>query len=47
MIGSLIPSVIMEEHEAKHIYPLSEYFEFILEESGYFHEQATKPDTIG
>lgn len=30
-----------------HHFPLSEKLSFLIEESGYFHIQATKPDTIG
>lgn len=29
------------------IYPLADKFAFLVRESGYFHLQATKPDTIG
>ncbi|XP_059226424.1 juvenile hormone epoxide hydrolase 1-like [Stomoxys calcitrans] len=38
-----IPSRFFTEHH----FPLSEKLKFLLEESGYFHIQATKPDTIG
>ncbi|XP_067629980.1 juvenile hormone epoxide hydrolase 1-like [Eurosta solidaginis] len=30
-----------------HHFPMTEKFKMLLEESGYFHLQATKPDTIG
>lgn len=42
-----MPSLVVEEQLANRVYPLSFYFASILEESGYFHIQATKPDTIG
>ena len=29
------------------MYPLSKHWAFKMEESGYFHIQATKPDTVG
>lgn len=29
------------------MFPLSSQFSFLLQETGYFHLQATKPDTIG
>jgi hypothetical protein len=29
------------------VYPLGQHFADILEESGYMHLQATKPDTLG
>ena len=37
----------MDESEARNIYPLKDTFKFFLEESGYYHIQATKPDTVG
>lgn len=46
-VGSYIPSLVVEkEHESK-MYPLSHHYSRLVEESGYFHIQATKPDTIG
>ncbi|KAK9732158.1 hypothetical protein QE152_g13048 [Popillia japonica] len=47
LLGSVFPSlVVSKEHESK-MYPLSNVFEFMMRESGYFHIQATKPDTVG
>ena len=46
-IGSVFPSLVMDESEARNIYPLKDTFKFFLEESGYYHIQATKPDTVG
>lgn len=40
------PFVVSEEHEDK-MYPLSKRFSDLMYEAGYFHLQATKPDTIG
>lgn len=34
-------------HEYSKAFPFGEKFGFLLQESGYFHIQATKPDTIG
>jgi hypothetical protein len=31
----------------KKVIPLGEKFKFLMGESGYFHIQATKPDTVG
>lgn len=47
-IGSYFPSLvgIPKEQEA-YLYPMSEKFLFLIEESGYMHIQTTKPDTIG
>ncbi|XP_039306491.1 juvenile hormone epoxide hydrolase 1-like isoform X1 [Solenopsis invicta] len=47
LIGALIPSLVVESKYADRMYPLGHYMSFFLEESGYFHIQATKPDTIG
>ncbi|KAJ8667309.1 hypothetical protein QAD02_008971 [Eretmocerus hayati] len=46
-IGNYIPSLVVEsEHQSK-MYPISEKLSWLIEESGYFHLQATKPDTVG
>ncbi|XP_072946427.1 juvenile hormone epoxide hydrolase-like [Epargyreus clarus] len=47
VIGAFIPSLIVESHLADRLYPLSKTFSFLMEEFGYFHLQATKPDTVG
>uniref|UniRef100_A0A1B6JZ18 Epoxide hydrolase n=1 Tax=Homalodisca liturata TaxID=320908 RepID=A0A1B6JZ18_9HEMI len=47
IIGSWYPSLIGDETEQKYVYPMSDHYSFLLEESGYLHLQATKPDTIG
>lgn len=47
LLGSVFPSLIVESNEEKFTYPLSKVFLYLLEESGYMHLQATKPDTIG
>ncbi|CAB0012630.1 unnamed protein product [Nesidiocoris tenuis] len=44
LIGHIFPSLIVDEHMVTR-YP-GEFFN-LLEESGYFHIQATKPDTVG
>lgn len=47
ILGSFWPSLLVDaEHEHK-MYPLGKVFSFLLEESGYMHLQATKPDTVG
>lgn len=38
-----LPSRFFHDHH----FPLSEKLKMLMEESGYFHMQATKPDTIG
>lgn len=47
MIGSVFPSFIVKEEEQSKTYPLLSKYMFIMEESGYMHIQATKPDTVG
>lgn len=46
-VGSYFPSFVIEPNEVDIVYPMSKSFSFLLEESGYFHIQATKPDTVG
>ncbi|XP_049857938.1 juvenile hormone epoxide hydrolase 1-like isoform X3 [Schistocerca gregaria] len=46
-LGSLWPTFVVEKDYVDKVYPLWEHFQFLLEESGYLHLQATKPDTIG
>ena len=46
-VGAYIPSLVIDnEHHAK-MYPMSHHLSRLVEESGYFHIQATKPDTVG
>ena len=46
-IGAFFPSLIVEDHLADRMYPLSSFFAYLMEEFGYMHIQATKPDTVG
>lgn len=46
-VASLFPRLIVEEKDVDKLYPLGEKFGNTLLESGYFHLQATKPDTVG
>ncbi|CAH0714810.1 unnamed protein product, partial [Brenthis ino] len=46
-IGSIFPSLVVESHLADRMYPLSKLFSYFMEEFGYMHLQATKPDTVG
>ncbi|KAG6458412.1 hypothetical protein O3G_MSEX010852 [Manduca sexta] len=46
-VGAWLPSLIVDSHLAERMYPLSSIFANLLEESGYFHLQSTKPDTVG
>jgi juvenile hormone epoxide hydrolase len=47
ILGSLWPTLIVDEAHVDKVYPLGKYYAFIFEEIGYFHLQATKPDTVG
>lgn len=47
IIGSLYPSLVVEPHLADRMYPLKKRFAFLVEETGYMHIQASKPDTVG
>jgi hypothetical protein len=47
LLGSLWPSLIVDETHADKVYPLGQHYAYLLEESGYMHLQATKPDTLG
>ncbi|KAJ0171963.1 hypothetical protein K1T71_012726 [Dendrolimus kikuchii] len=47
LVGAFIPSLIIDSHLADRMYPLTSFFAYVLEEFGYFHLQATKPDTVG
>lgn len=46
VLGAVWPT-ILDYHNWQKIYPLKEKIEFLIEEMGYSHLQATKPDTIG
>ena len=47
IIGSFMPFLVVEKEHKSKMYPLSYHWGRLVEESGYFHLQATKPDTIG
>lgn len=47
LVGSVWPRLVMDPKDAHKIYPLFEVARVIMEENGYLHLQATKPDTIG
>lgn len=44
---SYFPSLLLPEEDYHLMYPLSEHWLSKVEESGYLHIQATKPDTVG
>ncbi|KAM3958731.1 juvenile hormone epoxide hydrolase-like [Aphomia sociella] len=44
---ALYPYLFMDPKLVHRLYPLTKTVQFLIEESGYFHIQATKPDTLG
>mgnify|MGYP005984319255 CR=1 FL=1 len=47
LVGAVYPTWFTRQDHVERVYPLTHYFSFKLEESGYFHVQTTKPDTLG
>lgn len=47
ILGAFIPSLVVDRDLADRMYPLSSFFAYMMEESGYMHIQSTKPDTVG
>jgi histone acetyltransferase (RNA polymerase elongator complex component) len=47
LIGSLWPTLVVDEAHVDKMYPLGKHIAYTLEEMGYMHLQATKPDTVG
>lgn len=47
LVASIWPRLFMDEMFVQKMYPLSTHFSQRLLETGYFHIQATKPDTVG
>ncbi|CAH1247673.1 EPHX1 [Branchiostoma lanceolatum] len=48
MLGSVAPSLAgLKEEDYDKVYPASRQLFFTLQESGYYHLQASKPDTVG
>lgn len=46
-VGSFWPSLVVDEAHKHLVYPRWDKIQYLLLESGYFHLQATKPDTVG
>lgn len=47
LIASIYPPLFIPPQYVDLVFPLGEKFNNLLEETGYFHLQTTKPDTIG
>ena len=46
-IGSYFPSLILPPVDHSKVWPFMDTFYYLLQETGYVHLQATKPDTVG
>lgn len=47
ILGMVFPSLVVDKQYEHKIYPFKDHFYRLMEETGYMHLQATKPDTIG
>ncbi|XP_011250832.1 juvenile hormone epoxide hydrolase 1 [Camponotus floridanus] len=47
LIGAFIPQLVVDNQHYSRMYPLSDHLSYLIEETGYMHIQASKPDTIG
>ncbi|XP_023946627.2 juvenile hormone epoxide hydrolase-like [Bicyclus anynana] len=47
LLGAVFPSLVVSAELQDRMYPLAKVYGNLLEETGYLHLQATKPDTIG
>ena len=47
-LGSVLPAgLVVDEADQHKVYPIGEKVKLMLQETGYLHIQATKPDTVG
>ncbi|XP_029168139.1 juvenile hormone epoxide hydrolase 1-like [Nylanderia fulva] len=47
LLGAFIPQLVVDNEYYSRMYPLSDHMSRLLEETGYMHIQASKPDTLG
>lgn len=47
LIGAFIPQLVVDNQYYSRMYSLSDHLSYLIEEMGYMHIQASKPDTIG
>lgn len=47
MTAALFPNLVLDAKDYAKVVPLGEKFGYLMQESGYMHLQATKPDTVG
>lgn len=46
-LASMMPSLFVDEKLIDRMFPLKEKYNYLILETGYWHLQATKPDTVG
>ncbi|XP_049881309.1 juvenile hormone epoxide hydrolase-like [Pectinophora gossypiella] len=47
LVGAVFPHLVIPPELASRLYPLTDTLASLIEKTGYFHEHATKPDTVG
>jgi len=47
LLGIIFPSFVVDKEHYSKMYPFKYHMHRLLEETGYMHLQATKPDTAG
>lgn len=47
LVASVYPTAFLEPQHVEWFFPVGKKFKSFIRETGYFHLQATKPDTIG
>lgn len=47
LVGAFIPSIAVDKEDYNKVYPIKKFLQRLLMGTGYFHLQATKPDSIG
>lgn len=47
LVGAIFPSLVVDNEHYSKLYPLSHHISRLVEEMGYLHIQASKPDTLG
>jgi len=47
ILGTIFPSLVVANEHYSKMYPFKYHMQRLIEEMGYMHLQATKPDTAG
>jgi juvenile hormone epoxide hydrolase len=45
-VSALLPQLFLDQKDEWKVIPFGEKFKFLMQETGYAHIQATKPDTV-